>query len=314
MYGGLDVTADGDGAYAYINPPWTSDEPWPTTVIRFRGSGSSEEVPGVPDMMNISAFALSSYDDIWFAGQPPETPEKRVVMNFNGDEWTAYDDPSEYGLRRLHFFSPNNGWGCEDNKIYRFNGKTWYFAGEVPGIDWLGGCDFKSPTDIWAAGGKDNVGGAVLHYNNGVWREVFNPGPGYYVRDVAMRDDYNGWAVGYLYAGLKRYGRIWQCRDGVWQGCTCPVDDQVWEVEIVSKTEAWAVTSRKILHYTTDVNIATTSLGRIKSLYAAGRGLDLKGPTTNASRVPATPGLTPASRARRCADSDPTEKPADAAD
>lgn len=314
VYGGLDVTADGDGAYAYINPPWTSLQGWPTTVVRFRKDGSPEKVPDAPDMQSISAFALSGYDDIWFAGRPPETPDNLVVMNFNGDEWTEYDDPSEYGLRRLRFFAPNNGWGCENNKIYRFNGTTWYFAGEVPGVDWIDGCDFKSPTDIWAAGGKNKVGGAVLHYTNGIWREVFNPGAGYYVCDVAMRDDHNGWAVGYHYAGNRRYGSIWQCRDGVWQWCICPVEEQVSEVEFVSETEAWAVTSHKILHYTTGVTIAPASFGRIKALYADGRGSDSKGPRVKASRAPATPVSTTGAGVRTAPGAHTRECPTEDAD
>jgi hypothetical protein len=264
-------------------------------------------------MQVVTAFAISSFDDIWFAGlsYEPEAPGSRIIAHFNGDEWVICEDPSENGFQKLHFFAPNNGWAYEDNKIYRFNGATWYFAGVVPGVDWLRGCDFKSPTDIWAAGTKKGQGGVVLHYEGGVWREVFSAGPNLYISDVAMWDEYNGWAVGYLSGG---YGRIWQCCDGGWVPRICPTERSVYDVEVVSSREAWAVGGSTIIHYETEVNITPASIGRIKALYAAGRGLDSKGATTNASRVPPAPPLTPASRARRCADSNSTEKPADAAD
>jgi hypothetical protein len=295
-YGGLDVTQTGDGAYCFVAPGYVGDGNWDARIYRFKDHGSAEELKGAPRMWIINAFAISAFDDVWFAGLSFEYPKpgRRIVAHFNGDEWVISEDPSESGFGELHFFAPNNGWAYASNGVYRFNGTTWYFAGVIPGIDWLEGCDFKSPTDIWAAATKKDQG-VVLHYKNGVWREVFAAGPNLYISDVAMWNEYNGWAVGYFVDGYRSYGRIWQCRAGEWTPCVCPMEGPVTDVEALSGYEAWAVGGSTIIHYKTEVNVAPASFGRIKTLYATGRGSDSKGPGANASPVPAVPSPTTAS-------------------
>jgi hypothetical protein len=286
-YGGVDVNEAGDGAYCFVAPGYVGDGYWEAIIYRFKNDGPAEELEGAPRMEIINAFAVSAFDDIWFAGLSYEYPEpsRRIIAHFDGDEWVISEDPSASGFLKLHFFAPNNGWAYASNGIYRFNGTTWYFAGVLPGVDYLKGCDFKSPTDIWAAATKEDRG-VILHYESGVWREVFNAGPKTYIYDVAMWGRDGGWAVGYFYNGQRGYGRIWQCRGGDWTPCVCPMEGPVTDVEALSDYEAWAVGGSTIIHYVTEVNVTASSFGRVKALYAGAPGSDFKRPPARASRVP----------------------------
>jgi hypothetical protein len=284
--------------------------------MRFRPGESSMEKIEASDMEYMRALTLSGYENIWFAAVPYGTKDK-IVVNYYHGTWAFYEDPSATGMDYLHFFSYNNGWGFSDNRIYRFDGERWYFWLGLPAWKYIEPCAFKSATNVWAVGYSADAtykGSAVLHYDGGAWREVFKPGENKYVYDVAMWNNYNGWAVGAEKVGTKYYGRTWQCVKGVWLERVCPVEESVRDVEVVSKTEAWALTAEKILRYQTETNVTPTSIGRIKSLYAAGRGLDSNAPPTYASRVPPAPPLTAASRARKDANSNSKEKPADTAE
>jgi hypothetical protein len=105
-------------------------------------------------------------------------------------------------------------------------------------------------------------------------RGVFRPGYRYAILDVAMWFADNGWAVGYYRKGKDYEGRVWRCREGTWHGCACPVRYTLSNIEFISPIEAWDLTYGKILHYTTEPNIAPASLGRIKALYAGAVGPD----------------------------------------
>jgi len=129
-----------------------------------------------------------------------------------------------------------------------------------------------------------------------------------------MRNNSNGWAVGAEKVGTQYYGRMWQCVNGAWLERVCPVEETVHEVEFVSATEAWALTYDKILHYTTESNVVPASLGRVKALYAAGRGSDSKGPGANASPVPAAPASTTDTGVRTATGTHPPECSPDDAD
>ncbi len=268
--------------------------------MRFRPGDSSMEKIEAPDMQYMRALALSGYDNIWFAGVPYGTGDN-ILGNYYRGTWTFYEDPSPYGMDYLHFFSRDNGWGFSDNRIYRFDGQGWYFWLELPSWENLKPCAYKSPTNIWMIGYPlDGSSGVVLHYDAGNWVEVFKPDANVYLSDVAMWNDSNGWAVGSEKVGTQSYGRTWQCVHGVWLERVCPVEESVRDVEVVSKTEAWALTSGKILHYTTESNISPVSLGRIKAAYA-GTGLGAGSLPPGAGRVNAAerpratgPPLTPA--------------------
>ncbi len=215
-------------------------------------------------------LTLRGYRDIWFAGEFYGGGGK-VIVNYYRGTWTFYDDPSPYGMYYLHLFSHTNGWGFGLNQIYRFDGQSWNTWVEWPEFENIKPCAFKSPTNVWIIGyPNDGSSDIVLHYDGGAWREVFKPGGDKYVGDVSMLDKYNGWAVGSEKVGSEHYGRTWQCVNGAWLDRVCPVEETVREIEVISKTEAWALTSDKILHYTTASNITPASFGRIKAVYAAG--------------------------------------------
>lgn len=285
----------GAGAFGWIDPDYTGDAGWETYVSRFRPESSSMEKIETPKMREMHALTLSGYGDIWFAGRPYGPDMGNVIVNYYRGTWTFHEDPSATGMDHLHFFSHNNGWGFADNRIYRFDGEHWYLWLDLPLWKSIKPCAFKSPTNVWAVGYPADAsykGNMVLHYDGGGWHEVFRPGENKYVYDVAMLNNYNGWAVGAEKVGTYYYGRTWQFRNGVWHERVCPVEESVRSVEVVSKTEAWALTAGKILRYKTESIHAPTSLGRVKALYAAGRGSDSKGPLTDAYLVPAAPGPT----------------------
>ncbi len=277
-FGGLDTTAKGAGAFGWVEPSYVGDGEWDTYVMRFRPENASMEKVAAPKMWEMQALTLSGYDDIWFVGEPYGTSRDKVIVNYYRGSWTLYDDPTAYGMRYLHLFSHNYGWGFYENRIYRFDGELWYPWLELAVFESIKPCAFKSATDVWAVGYYADAsykGSVAIHYDGGDWREVFRPGENKYVSDVAMWNNANGWAVGYEKVGTEYYGRTWQCVNGVWLERVCPVEEPVRDVEVISKTEAWALNSGKILRYTTGSNIAPASFGRIKALYAdAGRGPD----------------------------------------
>jgi hypothetical protein len=285
----------GAGAFGWIDPDYTGDAGWETYVSRFRPGESSMEKIEAPKMWEMQALTLSGYGDIWFAGRPSGPDMDNVIVNFYRGKWIYYHDPSPYGMYYLHLFSHTNGWGFGRNQIYRFDGQSWNLWLELAAFQSIKPCAFKSPTNVWAVAYPADAsyeGNMVLHYDGGGWHEVFRPGENKYVYDVAMLNNYNGWAVGAEKVGTQYYGRTWQCRNGVWHERVCPVEESVRSVEVVSKTEAWALTAGKILRYKTESILAPASLGRVKALYAAGRGSDSKGPLTDAYLVPEAPGPT----------------------
>lgn len=240
--------------------------------MRFRSGESQMEKIEAPEMREMRALTLSGYQDIWFVGVPYGDAEGEVIVNYYRGTWTFHDDPTPSGMDYLHFFSHGDGWGFSDNRVYRFNGQHWYSWLEFPLWKRIKPCAFKSANDIWAVAyfaDESYEGNAVVHYDGAGWHEVFKPGVNKYVYDVAMWNDYNGWAVGAEEVATREYrGRIWECRHGVWSERVCPVEENLRSVEVVSKTEAWALTSGKILHYQTGSTITPTSLGCVKALYA----------------------------------------------
>jgi hypothetical protein len=171
----------------------------------------------------------------------------------------------------------------------------------------------KSPANMWAVGYPSDTTlktSIVLHYDVGGWREVFTPGENKYVYDVAMYNKNNGWAVGAEKVGGDYYGRTWQCRNGVWFERVCPVEEPVGQIEFASAIEAWALTSKNILHYTTESNVVPASLGRIKALYAAAPGDNATRPPAIVAPVPAAP----VASTRTAAPSRAEEPSADVAD
>jgi hypothetical protein len=315
--GGFDTTTRGAGAFGWVDPDYTSDAGWETYVSRFRAESSSMEKIEAPSMWEMRALTLCGYRDIWFAGRPYGPDMGNVIVNYYRGNWIYYPDPSPYGMDYLHLFSHANGWGFDANRIYRFDGQSWTPWLELGAFTNINPCAFKSQTNVWAVGyyadttRKSNV---VLHYDGAAWKEVFTPGENKYVNDVAMYNDNNGWAVGGEKVGSQSYGRTWQCVNGAWLERVCPVEETVRDVEVVSKTEAWALTAGKILHYQTESNITPASFGRIKTLFAEGRGLDSNAPPTYASRVPCAPPPAAIPRTEGNADVDSNERPADAAD
>jgi hypothetical protein len=315
--GGFDTTTRGAGAFGWVDPAYTGDGEYDTYVTRFRAESSSMEKIEAPKMWETHALTLCGYRDIWFAGRPYGPDMGNVIVNYYRGKWTYYADPSPYGMKYLHLFSHTNGWGFDGNRIYRFNGQSWTLWLELGAFQSIKPCAFKSQTNVWAVGyyaDKSRNGNVVLHYDGAAWEEVFAPGENKYVYDVSMYNNNNGWAVGGEKVGSQTYGRTWQCVNGVWLERVCPVEKSVYEVEVVSKTEAWALSSGKILHYQTESNITPTSFGRIKTLFAQTRGSKSNAPPSYSSHIPHAPPPTAAPRPRKEVDSNSAEKAAAAAD
>ena len=243
-------------------------------------------------MREMRALAMTSANDIWFVGRPDFDPNSYYIFNYQGGEWIWYEDPGQYGMDLLHFFSPGEGLGFDGTDMYRLTPDGWRYWTSIPDVARLKPCDFKSPTEIWGVGyprANDYRGSRVLKFDGTSWREVFRTGYYYAIYDVAMWDDDNGWAVGYYRKGENYEGRVWRCHEGTWHECACPVRYALTNVEFVSPDEAWVLSYGKILHYTTEPNIAPTSLGRVKALYAVRPGLDSTGPTLNTVPVTVAP-------------------------
>ena len=286
--GGFDTTTRGAGAFGWVDPAYTGDGEYDTYLTRFRAEESSMEKIEAPKMWEMHALTLCGYRDIWFAGRPYGPDMGNVIANYYRGKWTYYTDPSPYGMEYLHLFSHTNGWGFDDNRLYRFNGQTWDFWLELGAYTNVNPCAFKSQTNVWAVGyyaDASRKGGVVLHYDGASWEEVFAPGKDKYVYDVSMYNNNNGWAVGAEKVGSEYYGRAWQCINGDWLERVWPVEKAAGNVEVVSKTEAWALDSGIIFHYQTESNITPTSFGKIKTLFAGTRGSNSNAPPSYSSRI-----------------------------
>jgi hypothetical protein len=271
---GFDAAPNGEAAYVTIN---TVSGYWEITIRRFRRDGSEDVVEDGPPMLDIDAFSISGFDDIWFSGYIKNgfSSNPFVVVHYAAGEWEIFPSPGGGRVVDLHCFGPNDvcviTW---PNNVYRWNGSTWTYKGPGPTSFEFYGVDYRSPNDIWAAGADKPFNYRLFRCEGVNWREVFDPGPNMHIYDVAMADAETGWAVGHYWATYRGYGRIWECRNGKWLMRVCPTEHTVSAVGLASATEAWAIAHNQLLVNRTGPEVTPASLGRIKSLYADGRGGD----------------------------------------
>lgn len=267
-------------------------------------------------MYDIDGFSMSGIDDIWFGGHIKDglSSNPYVVVHYAAGEWGIFPSPGGGRVVDLHCFGPNDVWLITwPNNVYRYNGSTWTYKGPGPTSFEFYGVDYRSPNDIWAAGADKPSNYRLFRYEGSNWREVFDPGPNMHIYDVAMADAKNGWAVGHYWATYEGYGRIWECRNGEWLMRVCPTEHTVSAVGLASGTEAWAIAHNKLLVNRTGTDVTPASLGRIKSLYADGRGADAAASPSTASSLSGG-GSSAATSGGRAPDTGSSEPPADGAD
>jgi hypothetical protein len=199
----------------FTNPKTPSAGGW--TVQTAQRFGSSDN--------SLGAVAASSADDVWAVGDylpdaGSANPDATLSFaeHFDGTSWTAVPTPNVgpnfnafYGVAA----SQGQAWAVGtnlddqyDNRalIESWNGSKWSVDDNPqPGSqrDMLFGASATSPSDVWAVGAQQDVGGAfqtlVEHWDGSEWSAISVPNPGtngdlLYGVDAASTD--NVWVVG----------------------------------------------------------------------------------------------------------------------
>ncbi|MDQ3928617.1 MAG: S-layer homology domain-containing protein, partial [Chloroflexota bacterium] len=223
----------------------------------------------------LNSLAVVSANDIWAVGwYRGGSPEKALVLHWNGINWTQVptpDPPSSGGTVSTYLFgvaavATNDVWavgrvttyessGASTDKALalHWNGVQWSIVPMPdlgPGHTVLAGVDAVSSNDVWAVGNRINPQGEaalILHWDGSQWTSLagLNVGPGSsYLNDVAVISEDDIWTVGLRYDGgshtlsLHYDGTSWAVVPSPDPGAQVNFLDAV---DAVSSNDVWAV-------------------------------------------------------------------------
>jgi hypothetical protein len=194
------------------------------------------------------------------------------VYRWNGETWSAEGPYHEWGhFSKIEFYDSGHGFLVgQFFQHHRYVGGVWSPL-VVPDYETFYGLDVVGAAEFWAAGTKmdpwqgPNLG-KIAHYRGGSW-QIYNFPEMRKFESVSMADDEFGWAVGTNRDWVSNIIYKW---DGEkWHRVVCRAPGEIWDVETLSRDDAWACGScGYLLRYQTGPEVRPTSLGRIKALFA----------------------------------------------
>ncbi len=247
-------------------------------MLRWTGSGwQSIQGPAT----SYYAVDMVSATDGW------ATAPGNRFYRWNGSSWNEAGRPAS--AQAIDMLSATDGWAVGWGKIMRWDGSAWSLV-TSPSTRTYYGVDAVSASNVWAVG--DN--GTIVHYDGSAWASVASPVTDWLV-DVSMASASNGWAVGWLGLFLRWNGTAWTkygnsatqetfrsvsvvmkganavgwavgeggdaywLNNNTWTAGCCPTGNDLFDVEMISPYEAWAVGDHGvILHWVDPARPAST--------------------------------------------------------
>jgi hypothetical protein len=245
------------------NCAWAAVSGWymPTTMYYWDGlSWTPKDV--IED--GFRALAICAKDEGWAC-----SPTK--VYHWDGSRWRAEGPESTGGgFHDLDFYDRNYGFLVGSHRVnYRYAGGNWHPIA-VPDYESFLGVSVLAADEMWAAGTKYDpwMGpylGKIGHYRGGSWK-IYNLHEIKRFNAISMADNEFGWAVAMDQNWASNV--IYRWEGTKWHRVVCPARCEIWDVETLSRDEAWACGSDGwFLRYRTGPAVTPSSLGRIKAIF-----------------------------------------------
>jgi len=251
-------------------------------AVQYNGSSWTTHTGlGVPGL-HIGAIVTFAANDTWIFG------DYGVASHWNGTSWsTSYlliDGSTPAVFASAWGYDSDNIWAGADGAIFYYNGSTWTQQSS-PGscVGNFVGLSGTSTTDVWAANDAGIGCDSTWHYNGVAWLNASSPAPialtavyapasggawftdyagstVYYVSGGTMTPssvgasnlkDIDGtgtndiWAVGTLGGGYN----LTHYNGSAWAPGYATLSDDLIDVEAVSATNVYAISSSILYHY-----------------------------------------------------------------
>ncbi|MGD2207592.1 MAG: hypothetical protein PVH17_12535, partial [Anaerolineae bacterium] len=206
----------------------------PTSVILHYTAGSWQQVSS-PSTRPLYAIDMLSATEGWAVGQ------SGTLLHYQSGVWSQVSSPTTADLNDVQMLSAGEGWAVDaKGLIYHYQSGTWTeVSGQDPnqnhGLDALA---IFSPTEVWAVG---ELGRMFYSQDDGPWQQFAGVSHDLsllsaWYNTIDMTSTTDGWAAGKL-GGILHYN------GSTWSPATSPTTDEIWDLDMISAGEGWAVAS-----------------------------------------------------------------------
>jgi photosystem II stability/assembly factor-like uncharacterized protein len=211
--------------------------PWRRYVV-------SPSVLSVFDNYTFHSIDMLSATDAWAVGGGDIYPSA-PILHWDGIEWTALNNPTDYGLVGIDMLSADNGlaigftWrgGQWESGILRWDGITWTRI--FTSTEQLRSVAMVSADEGWIVGDK----GTILQWNGSDWAQFTSP-VSETLYSLSMVSPSEGWAVGEHGTILRWNGSVWTVFP------TSDSDVHLFAVDLIAANSGWAVgTGGRVLRW-----------------------------------------------------------------
>lgn len=189
----------------------------------------------------LSAMALAMVDDSygWALGWG-------TIQRWNGASWTPVSSPATSTMYDIDVVNANDIWAVgESGTILHWNGRVWERV-TSPVTSWLIGISMPSVAEGRIVGNQ----GVFLRWNGSTWRKETVSLTEARVNGVSLLPSSSGargWAVG-------TSGEVYRLSGGTWTAGCSPTANDLWDVQMVSPFDAWAVGEYGVIVHWVDSN------------------------------------------------------------
>jgi photosystem II stability/assembly factor-like uncharacterized protein len=200
-----------------------------------RSSWQCDPSGGLACFSDLTNVTMLNAEDGWMVGEAGVVLHYTKAPGQSNPVWQRVD-PAVPPFHSLFMVSPTEGWAISFGFAHYKDG-TWR---QVPGMG--GGKDLfmVSPDEGWAVGNF----GHISHYWQGQWQEVESP-TSEDLKTIFMVGSDEGWASGSNNILLRYQGERWEKVPDE----DLPFRSTLIDIEMVSKTEVWALGRDGVFHY-----------------------------------------------------------------
>jgi photosystem II stability/assembly factor-like uncharacterized protein len=216
-------------------------------LVRYEGD-TWQQVFG-PSKKHLWDIQMLSPDNGWIIG------EDGTVWHCAGTEWMSITVPTTHTLYALSMIAPDKGWAVgRDGTILQFDGRNWINV-PSPTQEHLRGLAVIQLSDGTIEGWAVGARGTLVHYQSNQtpsWQIVTSP-TNANLHSVALQSSDNAWAVGAKGVLIHYDGTAWQSDPAYLEDPQFVLEDDLWDIQLLSDHEGWAVGGLAILHLQDDV-------------------------------------------------------------